>query len=114
MTDEASWKKMIEQGSTDRYAVNDLLRASDTTDRPIAFLEWSPRYEKGLGTPIADKVHGWTHDRLFAPNKDRIVVELVHSSRTLQKDAYENGSQGAAAWTRGVEVYKRRWSGTKG
>jgi hypothetical protein len=114
VTDEASWREFVYRGATDRYPVSTLFAASDTRNLPIAFLEWSPRYEDTEGCPIADQVYEWTHE-LFDGEKDRLVVDLVHHPNTLNTGVYQGpgGADARRAWDRGVSVYKRLWSGVK-
>jgi hypothetical protein len=115
VVDRATWDAFVTEGVPgDRYPVETLFRASDTRGLPIAFLEWSPRFEEDEGCPIADKVYGWTHD-LFDREKDRLVLDLVHHPNTLNTGVYRGpgGRDGRDAWDRGVAVYERLWSGRK-
>ncbi|MGD9507845.1 MAG: hypothetical protein AB7I59_10805 [Geminicoccaceae bacterium] len=115
VVDRASWEAFMQGTPGKRYGFHsDLIGAADRYGKPIAFPEWSPKYEDGRGCPIADQVYEWTYQELFTRYQDRLVCECVHHRNTLIKGAYQDSQPGAAeAWNRGVDVYKRLWGGAK-
>ncbi len=91
VVDRASWLKFMNGTPDKRYGFyTDLIQAADRRGKPIAFPEWSPKYESGRGCPIADKVLQWTYDELFTRYQDRLVCECVHHPNTLTKGSYED------------------------
>jgi hypothetical protein len=115
VVDRASWLKFMNGTPGSRYGFfTDLIEMADRLGKPIAFPEWSPKYESGCGCPIADKVLQWTYDELFTRYQDRLVCECVHHRNTLIKGGYEDTQPGGSeAWDRAVDLYAHLWGGTR-
>lgn len=97
------------------YGLNDFASFMYGMDKPIAFLEWSPRFQN---CTIADQIYQWFYDEWLVPNKDWILCETVFEEGTLNPAKADNQAdqtaEGKAAWRRGVNVFKTKWGGIKG
>lgn len=95
------------------YSLAEVLAASVSTGKPLIFPEWSPRFEATVGCPVADICMD-SFDAFLTANASRIICDCVYHPNTLIKTAYAGpGSGGGAAWSRSVDIYKTKWSGSK-
>ncbi len=100
-------------GNDKNYGANEMVAYARAHGLPIAFLEWSPRYDIPNNTTIADQAMTWSHE-YFATVKDILAMDLVFNHRTLMPTAYEGADQaGKDAWARSVTIFKTLWAGKK-
>lgn len=102
--------------STDYYGINHLLATSDAMGIPIAFPEWSPRFEAGKACPVARTFVERFYSDVLVPNKDRLVCECIYKENVRQTGtgAYKGGdAAGLAQWNAMVSRRKVLWSGIK-
>ena len=106
-------KYMAGTDGPQRYGTAQLLQASIDSGLPMCFPEWSPRFEATVGCPVADICMD-SFDAFLTANASRIICDCVYHPNTLIKTAYAGpGSGGGAAWSRSVDIYKTKWSGSK-
>lgn len=103
---------IITSSTNNRYGLeNDVWNLSDQRGWPLAFGEWSPKYEPGRGCPIADDVYQWFYQEYLWPHRRNIVFDLIFGRAVFDKNAYRDTNNGSAAWSRGVDKFAQLWKG---
>jgi hypothetical protein len=93
----------------------DLIAASDALGLPICFPEWSPRFEAGIASPIADIATERFYDEILTRYSDRLIGDAVYHQniRDLTPADFGGDAAALAAWKRMVPLRKTKWSGIK-
>ena len=81
VTNRASYLEWCNGGPRLYGLYTDILDVSKKRNIPIALLEWSPVHGKST---LHAEIYQWLMDDFLIPNKDRIMLELVHNIDTLK------------------------------
>ena len=94
------------------YGLDEFLAAADTMGLPIAFPEWSPRFEAGKCCKVANTFVTRFYDEILAPNAARLVCECIYKENIRDTGAYKDGdAPGQAQWAAMVATRKTKWAG---
>lgn len=104
VTNRTSYDSVV-NGNANYYGItSELLALARTLTKPIAFPEWSPRWES---CPIANDVYNWFHDEVLVPNAPIIVGANIYHNNTFNPNAADaQGAAAAASWANGVSTFK--------
>lgn len=91
-------------GNANYYGITtEMLNLAVATGKPIAFPEWSPRWQS---CPIANDVYNWFHDEVLLPNAHIIVGANIYHNNTFDVNAADaQGAAAAAQWASGVSTF---------
>ena len=98
--------------SSSYYGLTEFLAAATDMGLPIAFPEWSPRFEAGKCCKVANTFVTRFYDEILAPNAARLVCECIYKENIRDTGAYEDGdAPGQAQWAAMVATRKTKWAG---
>ena len=97
------------------YGIPELLAAADNLGLPIAFPEYSPRFDNiGLRLcPVANLFMTSFFNDVIVPNRDRLVCDCIWNQNMRDLGAYQGTGSGDTQWDAMVANRKDLWSGTK-
>ena len=96
------------------YGIQEFLDAATALNKPIAFPEWSPKYEVGKACPVSKRFVERFYPEILVPNKDRLVADCVYGRSIRDPSGYlESDTAGQTSWAEMVPLRKTLWSGIK-
>lgn len=95
------------------YGTDELITFATGKGKPIAFPEWSPKFEAGGDAcPLANTFITKFYNNVLVPNKDIIVCDNIYHQNVRDTGAYEGGDAGGIAqWSSMVATRKTLWYG---
>lgn len=96
------------------YGTDELLATATAMNLPVAFPEWSPKFEAGDCCPVANTFITKFFNNVIVPNRARMVFDGIYHQNVRDTGAYEGtDTAGKTQWSSMVATRKTLWSGTK-